>query len=62
MTPVKSEDQNKSAIKKRVSICLENLPESRLNKDVAADELLLVDSSEPRVSLSLAFEWPYLFL
>ncbi len=56
MTPVKSEDQNKSAIKKRVSICLDNLPESRLIKDAAADELLAVDSSEPRVSLSLAFE------
>jgi hypothetical protein len=44
VTPVKSEDKNKSAIKKRVSICLDN--------DAQHDELLAVDSSEPRVSLS----------
>jgi hypothetical protein len=50
VTPVKSEDKNKSAIKKRVSICLDNLPDN--GNDAQHDELLAVESSEPRVSLS----------
>jgi hypothetical protein len=47
---MKSEDQNKSAIKKRVSICLDNLSPHKQNEVLVIDELLTIPS-EPRVSL-----------
>ena len=56
VTPVKSEDKNISAIKKRVSICLENLNETHIDNEAPPDELLAVEPSEPRVSLSLFIE------
>lgn len=56
VTPVKSEVQDKSAIKKRVSICLENIGEIHNDNDAQQDELLAVEPSEPRVSLSLVIK------
>ena len=56
VTPVKSEDKNKSAIKKRVSICLENLHGIHNGNDEQEGELLAVEHSEPRVSLSFVIE------